>query len=163
MPNRFIENFFAEKLFARLKIATSSYEEEERPDCVFTLSGKRVGMEITSSLPRDVFRARTLAQEIASEEPGSTVVYSTTSLCSTEEVPKKNQIIENMLNPANFSSEIGDSEKAFCDDLKMAWQKKRAKLNEEQYQKFDQNWLLIWDHQGSPRTETGISIRYGID
>ena len=158
MPNKFIENFFAKKLFDRLKIEPSSYEEEERPDCIFTLSGKQVGMEITTATPRDVFRAQILAQELASEDPSSTVVFSTTSLRTTEEIPKKSQIIKDMLNPANFSSEIGDSEKAFCDDLKMAWRKKRANLNKQQYQKFDQNWLLIWDHQRLSECEATFDI-----
>lgn len=52
-----------------------------------------------------------------------------------------------MLNPAKFSSKIGDGEKAFCNDLKIAWHKKRVKLNEPEYQRCDQNWLLIWDNQ----------------
>lgn len=43
---------------------------------------------------------------------------------------------------------MAEERRRWCEDVRAQWARKRLKLNEGSYSRFDENWLLVWDNVG---------------
>lgn len=144
-PNRWREKAFADRLFERLSICPEEWTESERPDCYFRLGDKTIGMEITESTPSEKYWGSAIAKSLdCGTQP---IVYSTSNLRSHEEQQTRKDLFHNMFNNPSYV-DMEEARKWWCEDVRKAWVTKRKKLNEPDYQRYDENWLLIWDNEG---------------
>jgi len=146
-PNRCREKAFADRLFERLHLSPEGWSESERPDGLFSLGNKKIGMEITESTPHEKYWGSDIAQKLGSCEQTQPILYSTSSLRNHGRQRTRDDLFQDMFNNPNCVN-MADARKWWCEDVRKAWDTKRKKLNEDNYQRFDENWLLIWDNEG---------------
>jgi len=146
-PNRAREKAFADELFRRFQIEPQDWTESERPDCHFRLGDTSVGMEITESTPAEKYWGQDIANKIGSGDPFMPVFYSTSHLRDRGRQRSRDELFQDMFNNPEHVN-MAEARQWWCEDVRKAWAKKREKLNEPDYQRFDKNWLLIWDNEG---------------
>ncbi len=147
-PDRNRERAFAEKLFARLGVVPTGWEESERPDCHFLLDDKHVGMEITESTPHEKYWGADIIQKLSDKDPLNPIIYCSTNLRNHGRRRSREELFQDMLNRPDGWVNMAESRQWWCEDVRSVWAKKRAKLNEPSFHRFDENWLLIWDNHG---------------
>lgn len=139
------EKAFANRLLERLNIDPKRWTESERPDCYFFLGEKTIGMEITESTPQEKHWGASFAQSLGCV--AQPIVYFTSNLRNHGRLRERKYLYHDMFNNPNYVN-MEDARKWWCEDVRKAWDTKRKKLNEPDYQRFDENWLLIWDNEG---------------
>lgn len=146
MPNQRREIAFANELFRRLDITVGDVQSMERPDVTFRLEEMTVGLEITESTPAEKYRGQKIAQELnkGSLKP---LIYSTTHLMSHGRKRTRDELFHDMFNNRRYV-DLTEQHSRWCEDVRSQWARKRRKLNEASYSKFDENWLLVWDNDG---------------
>lgn len=142
MPSRESEERYASVLFERLGWSKPAIQFGERPDIRFEREGLTYGMEVTECTPEELHRARVIAKEL----PGFSI-FSTSHL--DEEKPKRSrhEVVDSMFNEPDAVG-AGQALSRWCERVCERVQRKRNKLNEEDYERFDENWLLVWDGDG---------------
>ncbi len=135
------------ELFKR--IAALSYEEpsdiieSERPDFVVTISGQRIGVEVTRSIYEEHGHASALHSKYC---PDHCII--TTHLHDRGQRRSKDELLSEILD---LNSKWKDSEqdmRDWRDKVASSLERKRAKLSKSGYKLFDKNWLLIYDEPG---------------
>ncbi len=146
MPNQQQEQAFAQDLFRRLGINPENIVSRERPDLVFTLNGTMVGMEITESTPSEYHWGHKIAHDhdINLAKP---IFFSTSRLRDHGRQRTRDEVFHDMFNNP-ICVDMVEQRRDWCEDVRTQWARKRAKLNEAEYERFEENWLLIWDNKG---------------
>ena len=121
----------------------SDVKEHERPDFVLTISGRRIGVEVTAAVYQEHVRAQKLHIQRCPTE-----CVNTTNLQDRDPRRSNDELMSEMLKP---NGTFKDSEQDMCDwrdKVATALERKRAKLGHPDFQLFHQNWLLIHDEPG---------------
>ena len=148
MPDQEYEQCLAKELFKRLKFTVNVVCPDERPDLVFRLEGKIIGMEITQSIPSERHRGDSIARKLASKS-SQPIPYCTSNLFNHGRKRSNDELCEDMYIEPTYVNRA-DQRQRWCEEVRSQWGKKRKKLNEPTYSRFDENWLLIADRAGLP-------------
>lgn len=146
MPDQQQEQVLAQDLFRRLGITPANIKSRERPDLVFTLDGTVVGMEITESAPSEYHWGHKIANDLDTN-PAKPIFFSTSHLRNRGRQRTRDEVFQDMFNNP-ICVDMAEQRRDWCENVRIQWARKRVKLNEQDYQRFDQNWLLICDNIG---------------
>src|SRR2546426_1137471 len=122
-----------------------SISDSERPDFIIDFRGRKIGLETTFAVYQEYMRARKLHRKSC---PESCVAMS--GLKDGERRRSNDEIVHDMLSIGgpwqDAEEEMSDWKEKIADSLNS----KRAKLNGPDFQRFDENWLLICDEPSLP-------------
>ena len=141
--NKAIEAADARHLVNRLSqmgYAFDSIKASEKPDFILTANGRQVGLEVTRSVNEDTMRALKLQRE----------KFPFCGICFPNRIRQGPQLNKEDLAKSLLSL-VPKAPPAVSPLLE--WQRrinktliaKRNKLNQPDYQNFDEDWLLIYD------------------
>ena len=130
-----------------------STAESERPDFIIAVAGETIGVEITLAAYEEHIRAlRLQANECA------TLWINTTHFGSRPLRRSNEQLADSMGYNAVLQpwKPVGTSLFHWSQKIEQALESKRQKLNQEDFQKFDKNWLIVCDF---PRLPADYEVR----
>jgi hypothetical protein len=142
-----VEVFQVRQLLRRLE--ELGYQEpsviaaSEKPDFVLTTAAGHVGVEVTAAVYSEYVRARRIHREMLPDR-----CIDTTHLKDREPRRSKGKLLEEIASIGNEWPELGQGMCDWRDKISLAVNRKRMKLKAQEYQKFDQNWLFIYDDPG---------------
>jgi len=146
MPDAPQERDVALRLLDRLQINEHDLTQRTTsPDFSFNFSGFQVGLEVTECTPSEVHRAR----KIASDTGGFPCFMTSKLSVRPPDAPVRSKDeIRNDMSPFGCGAFVlkDDHLKNWCAHIAVAVSKKQAKFSK--YEKFDRNWLLVWDGEG---------------
>jgi hypothetical protein len=125
--------------------APSSIRDSERPDFILEIPGRIIGLETTSAVYQEYERARRLHRTVC---PEGCIAMS--GLKDGQRRRSNDEIVHDMLTIGgpwqDAEEEMLDWREKIADSLNS----KRAKLSDADFQRFDENWLLICDEPSLP-------------
>jgi len=143
MPSQVEERFDSEQLFRLIQIVPESLEFGDKPDIRFTLDRKRIGLEHTRIDPQEFRRGFKLANKHF-QNP----IFSSTGLHDDREQRRNNkELIETMLDSDQWE-DVSEFMGRWAASCATALITKTAKLNHPDFEKFDENWLLVAGEDG---------------
>jgi hypothetical protein len=121
--------------------------KRERPDWLLELEDERIGCEITEAVSSEKLKAESLPEADAEETVVDVSLFkhgqNQRSLDELREIASRKKL--------SGSGWAGDSvEKEYAEIVQDVAQKKTATLNKKGFEKFDQNWLLIYCNYNLP-------------
>jgi len=146
---KYIERFHVDQLLNRLtKLGYSNpgdIRESERPDFVIDLADEQVGLETTRAVYQEYVRGSILHD---TKCPNSWVI--TTHLMDGRKRRTDDEIVADMLNICGEWKDSEQDMRDWGDKIGRSLDAKRKTLNQSDFQRFSQNWLLIYDDPGLP-------------
>ena len=122
--------------------------KSERPDFTMTLNeNTSIGVEITEAIQEDYAKAITLPE---AQRPESVVDPSLFPWGAPKKPLEEQRDIASRTAPSGPMQVGDDPEKEFAQAIKDITLDKTEKLNEDDFQRFDENWLGIYDNLGLP-------------
>lgn len=123
-------------------------DKSERPDFTMTLNeNTSIGVEITEAIQEDYAKAITLPE---AQRPESVVDPSLFPWGAPKKSLEEQRDIASRKALSGPMQAGDDPEKEFAQAIKDITLDKTEKLNEDDFQRFDENWLGIYDNLGLP-------------
>lgn len=119
-----------------------SLTKRERPDFLLTCKGQTIGIEVTEATSTDYSSYQALVQK---QNPGHFIEPSHFRHGETLDRERQQELLQ--ADKLTSDGWVGDGvEKEWSLFMKGAIEKKHQKLQEQSFEKFSQNWLLIYDN-----------------
>ena len=129
------------KRLAKLGYGQPSFiVESERPDFVLDIGGRKVGVEVTLAVEGEYVRAEKLQDALY---PGESTIV--TNLKDGNRRRSNGEMTHDMFDPEQPWKGIDTIMVEWRERIAVAIQTKRTKFRMSDFQKFDENWLLIRD------------------
>ena len=118
-----------------------SIADSEKPDFILKVGRKTIGLEATLGVEGEYIRATKQQQIVCRQE--SIII---TNLKDREPRRTNQEIVDEMLDTDGSWRDISmEGMTAWLGKVSKALDSKRTKLNQPDFQLFDENWLLIYD------------------
>jgi hypothetical protein len=130
----------------------------ERPDVLLQSKSKRIGLEITFAATEEYRRAQALHRRGRFSQR----VITTTNLVVTDRRRASQELVAEMLDPQSPPMEHERGMALWAEKLRAAIMVKREKLNQPDFQRFDENWLLIEDEPGLPSDQWAFDSAWDL-
>lgn len=130
--------------------------KSERPDYVFRLGVQSVGIEITEAVKEDLARTEVLPKA----DPSSVIDIS---LFKWRDRRKKLDELRQIARETKLTGPgwTGDEpEQEFADAISDVVENKTRKLNEDNFSRFDEDWLVIYENLALPPLEKNNTASY---
>lgn len=147
MPNQDQERCLAEHFFKTAGFQVANLIMADKPDVLFDHSGKRIGMEVTDATPEEHVRAYRALKRM--DWNGFTFP---SNLQHREERRPTQELIEETIDIHSEWVDTSDTTGRWAARIKERIIDKHRAFNHPDFQRFDENWLLISDLQNSPIT-----------
>jgi len=144
-----IERSQIEALFQRLQRLRermpNTIEAAESPDFILRFGEERVGLEVTRSVWQEYVRGSKLHDSLY---PAEWVI--TTNLMDGARRRSSDEVAAEMLNSGEDApwKSCEQEMKDWGDKIAHSLSAKRERLNQQTFQKYSKNWLLIYDQPG---------------
>ena len=148
---RYIETCQLQQLFEALDETDGlkspvCVEHRDKPDFVLTTPAQRIGLEISTYTDEEVRRARYLGDTrfpnafIPNAFDTNIALHSARDRCSNEE------IIDEMFNWETPGEDIIEAAEHIARKIFAIVQSKQQKFQSPDFEKFDENWLMLTDY-----------------
>jgi len=123
----------------------SSIRDSERPDFILDIRGRNIGLETTSAVYQEYKRGRMLHR---TGYPAGCVAMS--GLQDGERRRSNDEIVHDMLTIGGPWQDADEGMVDWREKIADSLNSKRSKLSDPDFQRFDENWLLIFDEPPLP-------------
>ncbi len=134
---RFYLAALLKRLYPRRQI---SVEDSEKPDFVLTLDNQTVGVETTFSVDQEYVRAQKLHFTVCPQE-----CIITTNLKDGSRRRSNEELLHDMFDIDQPWKDVGQDLIDWKKKIEKTVTTKRERFNQSDFQRFDQNWLLVCD------------------
>jgi hypothetical protein len=123
-----------------------SFEQRERPDFLLVQGDRQIGVEISEVIPTDYARCIAAAEKM---DRGSNPIFLEPGHFRTGSPKTTRKRIQRLLDQPHLTARPyygNEPEKEWAGFMEKSIETKRGKLAQEDFTKFDENWLLLYDN-----------------